>query len=77
MTGIGPVAVRRSRMRDQEAGADDAARICFTPAILPPYARRSRSLDARIPILYLNGVSTGDFAPVWMLLASRPRPSRG
>jgi transposase-like protein len=30
-------------------------------AILPPYARRSKSLEVLIPILYLKGVSTGDF----------------
>ena len=42
MTGIGPVGVRQPRVRDRGAG-DDAGRIRFTPAILPPYARRSRS----------------------------------
>ena len=49
MTGIGPVAVRQPRVRDREAGADDPTRIRFTPAILPPYARRSKSLDTLIP----------------------------
>jgi putative transposase len=34
----------------------------FTPAILPPYARRSRGREVPIPILYLKGLSTGDFA---------------
>jgi transposase-like protein len=61
MTGIGPVAVRQPRVRDREAGADDPERIRFTPAILPPYARRSKSLEMLIPILYLKGISTGDF----------------
>jgi transposase-like protein len=61
MTGIGPVAVRQPRVRDREAGADDPERIHFTPAILPPYARRSKSLEMLIPILYLKGISTGDF----------------
>ena len=42
MTGIGPVGVRQPRVRDREAAADDAERIRFTPAILPPYARRSK-----------------------------------
>jgi putative transposase len=37
------------------------ARICFSSAILPPYARRSKSLEVLIPILYLKGISTGDF----------------
>ena len=59
MTGIGPVAVRCPRVRDR--GADGGERIRFTSAILPPYARRSKSLEVLIPILYLKGISTGDF----------------
>ena len=55
MTGIGPVAVRQPRVRDREADAESGERIRFTPAILPPYARRSRSLEVLIPILYLKG----------------------
>jgi transposase-like protein len=41
--------------------ADDPERIRFTPAILPPYARRSKSLEVLIPILCLKGISTDDF----------------
>ncbi len=59
MTGIGRVTVRAPRVRDR-AGAG-AARIRFSSAILPRYARRSRSLEVLIPILYLKGISTGDF----------------
>ena len=59
MTGIGPVAVRQPRVRDREAGGGE--RIRFSPAILPPYARRTKSLEVLIPILYLKGISTGDF----------------
>ena len=59
MTGIGPVAVRGPRVRDRTGlGAD---RIRFSSALLPPYARRSKSLEVLIPILYLKGISTGDF----------------
>ena len=60
MTGIGPVEVKVPRVRDRLGGADD--RIRFSSAILPPYARRSKSLEVLIPILYLKGISTGDFA---------------
>ena len=74
MTGIGPVAVRQPRVRDREADADDPTRIRFTPAILPPYARRSKSLDTLIPILYLKGVSTGDFAPALAALLGKDGP---
>ena len=59
MTGIGPVAVRCPRVRDR--GGEGCDRIRFSSAILPPYARRSKSLEVLIPILYLKGISTGDF----------------
>jgi putative transposase len=62
MTGIGPVAVRQPRMRDRDAAAGDPARIRFTPAILPPYMRRSQSIETLLPMLYLKGISTGDFS---------------
>ena len=60
MTGIDPVAVRAPRVRDRVGTGE--TRIRFTSAMLPPYARRSKSLEALIPILYLKGISTGDFA---------------
>jgi putative transposase len=62
MTGIGPVAVRQPRVRDREAAAADPDRIRFTPAILPPYVRRSKSVESLLPLLYLRGISTGDFS---------------
>ena len=52
MTGIGLVAVRAPRVRDRTGlGAD---RIRFSSALLPPYARRSKSLEVLIPVLYLR-----------------------
>jgi putative transposase len=62
MTGIGPVAVRQPRVRDREADATDPDRIWFSPSILPPYMRRSKSIETLLPILYLKGISTGDFS---------------
>ena len=59
MTGIGPVAVRRPRVRDRVGTGDQ--RLRFSSAILPPYARRTKTLEVLIPILYLKGISTGDF----------------
>ena len=59
-TGVGPVEVRRAKVRDRgEAGA--AEKIRFSSSILPKWARRTKSLDALLPVLYLRGVSTGDF----------------
>jgi putative transposase len=51
--------VRAPRVRDRVGQGE--ARIRFSSAILPPYARRSKSLEVLIPILYLKGISTGDF----------------
>jgi putative transposase len=42
--------------------------IRFSPAILPPYARRTKSLEVLIPILHLKGISTGDFEEALMAL---------
>src|SRR5436190_22495540 len=66
MTGVGPVAVRQPRVRDREAVGGE--RIRFSPTILPPYARRTKSLEVLIPILYLKGISTGDFPSVPMMV---------
>jgi putative transposase len=73
MTGIGAVAVRQPRVRDRKPGRD-GARIRFTPGILPPYARRSKSLEVLIPILYLKGISTGDFEEVLAALVGKDAP---
>ena len=54
-TGAGPLTVKRPRVHDRRAGHR------FTSSILPRYMRRSPSIDALIPVLYLKGVSTGDF----------------
>jgi len=57
-TGIGTVAVKVPRVRDREAG-ENAIR--FSSSILPPYLRRSKSIEDLLPWLYLKGISTGDF----------------
>jgi len=55
LTGAGPVRIRQTRVRDQRR------ELKFTSRILPPYLRRVPSLDTLIPVLYLKGISTGDF----------------
>ena len=69
MTGIGPVAVRCPRVRDRVG--EGAERIRFSSAILPPYARRSKSLEVLIPILYLKGISSGDFEEALVALLGK------
>jgi putative transposase len=72
MTGIGPVAVRQPRVRDRAAA--EGERIRYSPAILPLYARRSKSLEVLIPVLYLKGISTGDFAEALAALVGKEAP---
>ena len=69
MTGIGPVSVRCPRVRDRVGEGSDPIR--FSSAILPPYARRSKSLEVLIPILYLKGISTGDFEEALIALLGK------
>lgn len=73
MTGIGAVSVRQPRVRDRDPGAADTT-IKFTPSILPPYARRSKSLEVLLPILYLKGISTGDFGEALGALLGKDAP---
>jgi putative transposase len=73
-TGIGPVAVQRVRLRDRGAG-ETGERIGFTSAILPRWARRTPSLDALLPILYLRGISMGDFQEALGALLGRDAPN--
>ena len=57
-TGIGPVKVRQPRVHDRRRGEAAEA---FSSKILPPYLRKTRSLEELLPWLYLKGISTGDF----------------
>lgn len=60
-TGIGAMPVQRHKVRDRATDVPAQKKIRFTSTILPRWVRRSRSLDALLPVLYLRGVSTGDF----------------
>jgi transposase-like protein len=73
-TGIGPVEVERVKIRDRGVAAD-GERVRFTSAILPLWARRTRSLDALLPVLYLRGISTGDFQEALAALLGKDAPN--
>jgi len=73
-TGIGAVEVARVKIRDRGA-ASDGERIRFTSAILPLWARRTQSLDALLPVLYLRGISTGDFQEALAALLGKDAPN--
>ncbi len=73
-TGIGPVEVSAVKIRDRGA-ALDGDRIRFSSAILPKWARRTKSLDALLPVLYLRGISTGDFQEALAALLGKEAPN--
>ena len=73
-TGIGPVEVERVKIWDR-AAAEDGERIRFTSAILPLWARRTKSLDTLLPVLYLRGISTGDFQEALAALLGQNAPN--
>jgi len=58
-TGVGPVEVEQPRVRDRRPPEEAEP---FNSKILPPYLRKTKSIEELIPWLYLKGVSTGDFS---------------
>jgi putative transposase len=57
VTAAGAIEVEAPRVRDRRAGER------FSSALLPPYLRRSPKVGAVLPLLYLHGLSSGDFEP--------------
>jgi len=76
-TGIGAVRVQQPRVRDRgpDSTGDGSARILFSPSILPKHARRTKSLDAVLPILYLKGISSGSFQDALSALLGPEAPN--
>ncbi|MEC5293568.1 IS256 family transposase [Aurantimonas sp. C2-6-R+9] len=74
--GIGSVPVSRAKVRDRCDGSGEGSeRFTFTSAILPKWARRTKSLDALLPVLYLRGISTGDFQEALAALLGKDAPN--
>jgi putative transposase len=61
--GSGTVAIRAPRVNDKRTDEETGERRRFSSKILPAYARRSPKVTEVLPILYLRGLSTGDFRP--------------
>jgi transposase-like protein len=60
--GVGSLKIRAPRVDDKRPDQQ------FTSAILPPYLRRAPQLESALPVLYLRGLSTGDFRPALAVL---------
>jgi putative transposase len=70
-TGIGDIAVRAPRVADRRKSA---TKIRFTSGILPPYLKRTKSIEELLPWLYLKGISTGDFSEALAALLGKNAP---
>lgn len=67
-TGLGDVSVKAPRVRDR------TGTLRFTSAILPPYLRRTKTIETLLPWLYLKGISTGDFGEALTALLGAQAP---
>jgi putative transposase len=63
LTAAGAVVVTAPRVNDRRVDPDTGARQRFSSAILPAWARKSPQMTEVLPLLYLHGLSTGDFGP--------------
>jgi transposase-like protein len=63
LTSAGAVEVRAPRVNDKRVDPETAERQRFSSAILPPWARKTPQIAQVLPLLYLHGLSSGDFVP--------------
>jgi transposase-like protein len=71
-SGVGAVKVKAPRVRDRHANS--SKKIRFSSSILPPYLRKTKSIEELLPWLYLKGVSTGDFSDALAALVGVEAP---
>jgi len=62
-TAAGAVPIRAPRVNDKRVDADSGERKRFRSSIIAPWCRKSPKVSEVLPLLYLHGMSTGDFAP--------------
>ena len=63
LTSAGAVEVTAPRVNDKRAAAGTGERVRFSSAILPPWVRKTPQISEVLPLLYLHGLSSGDFVP--------------
>ena len=63
LTSAGAVEVTAPRVNDRRVDPDTGERAKFTSAILPPWCRKTPKINEVLPLLYLHGLSSGDFGP--------------
>jgi putative transposase len=75
-TVAGAVAVRAPRVDDRRIDPVTGQRARFRSVVLPPWCRKSPKVAEVLPLLYLHGLSTGDFAPALEAFSARRRGCR-
>ena len=73
VSGVGPINIRAPRVDDRRVD-EQGRKFRFTSKILPPYLRRTKSVEELIPWLYLKGISTGDFSEALAALLGPDAP---
>ena len=73
-SGVGAVTVRVPRVRDRGDGTESGEPIRFRSSLVPPYLRRTKSVEELLPWLYLKGISTGDFSEALSALLGPDAP---
>ena len=63
VTGAGPIEVRAPRVDDRRVDEATGEKVRFRSSILPPWARKSPKVAEVLPLMYLHGMSSGDFVP--------------
>ncbi|MBI4566708.1 MAG: IS256 family transposase [Planctomycetes bacterium] len=72
-TSLGSIQIHQPRVRDHRVDSDGQV-MRFQSKLLPPYLRRTKSVEALIPWLYLKGISTGDFSEALQALLGSESP---
>jgi putative transposase len=62
-TGAGPIEINQPRVNDKRTDEETGERVRFRSSIIPPWCRKSPKVAEVLPLMYLHGLSTGDFVP--------------
>jgi len=62
-TGAGPIEINQPRVNDKRVDEETGERMRFRSSIIPPWCRKSPKVAEVLPLMYLHGMSTGDFVP--------------
>jgi putative transposase len=62
-TGAGPIEINQPRVNDKRTDEETGERVRFRSSIIPPWCRKSPKVVEVLPLMYLHGLSTGDFVP--------------